>query len=174
MNCNMKKHKGTVLVAGLMILIILTIISLATMNSSTLAEKLTGNLRDKTNAFLAAESALIDAEGWLKMQVSRPEAISGCTLPPCNVWSYGIIQNIEQESATWWQANAKNFSSALYGSTALPQYFIQEEMFIPYELSPEALAKGKGYEFYKITAKGVGSTKDSKVFIESIFAVSYN
>lgn len=174
MSVTFSRQKGTILVAGLMILLILTIISIATMNSSTLAEKLSGNLRDKTNAFQSAESALIDAEEWLKQQPNRPPAIAACASPPCDVWVYGIQQNIEQNSDSWWQSNTKPFSSALYGSASLPRYIIQEEMFIPYELSPESLAKGKGYEFYKITTKGTGSTNDSKVFIESIYSVSFN
>lgn len=174
MKVAISEQKGTILVAGLMILLILTIISIATMNSSTLAEKLSGNLRDKTSAFQAAESALIDAEGWLKQQSIRPSAASSCSTPPCDVWAYGIQQDIEQKSDSWWQSNSKAFSSALYGSTSLPRYLIEEEMFIPYELSPESLSKGKGYEFYKITTKGTGNTNDSRVFIESVYSVSFN
>ncbi|MFO1259229.1 MAG: PilX N-terminal domain-containing pilus assembly protein [Gammaproteobacteria bacterium] len=168
------KQQGTVLIAGLMILLILTIMGIATMNSSTLAEKLSGNLRDKTNAFQSAESALLDAEQWLKQQPNRPSTTAACSLPPCDVWAYGIQQDLDRKSDSWWQSNAKAFSSTLYGSTSLPRYIIQEEMFIPYELSPESLSKRKGYEFYKITSKGTGSTSDSKVYIESVYSVSFN
>lgn len=167
-------QKGTILIAGLMILVILSVIGIATMNSSLLAEKLTGNLRDKSNAFQSAESALTEAEVWLRQQPSRPATITACITAPCDVWSYGVLQDIEKKDSSWWQTNAKNFSTTLFGTALLPQYIVQEEMFVPYELSPESLAKGKGYEFYKITTKGTGSTLESRVFIESIYAVSFN
>ena len=176
MSQNMFNHSqnGAVLIAGLMILIILTIMGIATMNSSLLSEKMTANFRDELIAFQGAESGLIDAENWLTSLPQRPEGISACLSPPCLLWNADIQKDLEKKSASFWTTQGKPFSGDLKGSANQPYYLISEEMFVPFEMSPEAAAKGKGYQFYKITARGTGNTKQAQVFVESIYAINYN
>ena len=46
--------------------------------------------------------------------------------------------------------------------------------FVPYDLSPSALASGRGYYFYQITARGFGTTNASVANVQSIFAAQFN
>ena len=55
-------QKGSVLFVGITLLFILTLIGTTSMRSTTQQEKMSGNLRDRTIAFQAAESALAAAE----------------------------------------------------------------------------------------------------------------
>lgn len=53
-----RRERGVALVAALAILLILTIIGVAAMRTSSLEERMAGNIQDATYAFEAAESAL--------------------------------------------------------------------------------------------------------------------
>lgn len=52
---------GTVLVASLVILLILTILGISAMGTSTLEQKMSGNIQEATHAFESAESGLNQA-----------------------------------------------------------------------------------------------------------------
>ncbi|MCX7100437.1 MAG: PilX N-terminal domain-containing pilus assembly protein, partial [Methylobacter sp.] len=54
-------QSGAVLIISLIMLLLLTLIGTTAMQTSTLEEKMAGNLRDRDIAFQAAESALRDA-----------------------------------------------------------------------------------------------------------------
>ena len=52
------KQRGAVLVVGLLLLLILTIVSVTSMQMNSSQETMAGNLRDHNLAFQAAESGL--------------------------------------------------------------------------------------------------------------------
>ena len=52
------KQQGAALVVSLIILVVLTIIGITAMRTSTLEERMSGNMQDTLKAFSAAESAL--------------------------------------------------------------------------------------------------------------------
>lgn len=53
-----RRQRGVALVTSLVILLILTIIGIAAMRTSSLEERMAGNVQDTTYAFQAAESGL--------------------------------------------------------------------------------------------------------------------
>jgi type IV pilus assembly protein PilX len=55
-------QSGAVLIVSLIMLLLLTLIGASSMQTTSLEEKMAGNLRDRNLAFQAAESALRDAE----------------------------------------------------------------------------------------------------------------
>ncbi len=175
----MKKHeiknqRGVVLITGLIFLLVLTIIGISTMGNSALTERMTQNFRDTSNAFVAAEAALADGESWLKLQTNPSVTVSTCSTPPCKVWSYNASTNFVGLADSWWQTQAIPFSTSLYGVAAQPVYVMEEYSFVPYELSPDAISKGRGYYYYRVTARGTGATSTSRAFIQSMYATQYN
>jgi type II secretory pathway pseudopilin PulG len=59
MNCVRRaRESGVALVMALVILAILTILGISAMSTSTLQEKMAGNVQEQTKSFLAAESAM--------------------------------------------------------------------------------------------------------------------
>jgi len=56
------QQSGAVLIISLIMLLLLTLIGASSMQTTSLEEKMAGNLRDRNLAFQAAESALRDAE----------------------------------------------------------------------------------------------------------------
>ncbi len=176
MHLHNKSHpeQGMVLIVGLIFLMILTLIGVSAMNSTALSEKLTQNLRDTTAAFEAAEASMGDGEAWLQAQVVAPNAVTNCTSAPCTVWQADTLGNIYQQSNSWWQTQARTFSSTLYGVAVQPQYIIEFQRFVPYELSPGTLGKGQGYYYYRVNARGTGATSNAQVNLQSIYVTQYN
>lgn len=166
-------QKGTILVVGMLLLVILTIVGIAALNSTMISEKLTQNLRDTTAAFGAAESALGAGELWLQNQTSVPTAVTTCNTPPCAVWAFGQLGNVYQQGSSWWSSQGTTYPGTINTVAAQPQYVIEQYSFIPAELSPDALSAGRGYYYYRITAQGVGITTNSVAYVQSIYAIEF-
>lgn len=66
---NVKKQKGVVLLVCLVMLLLLTVIGLASMSASTLQERMAGGARDYNLAFQAAEASLRVGEAYVRQQV---------------------------------------------------------------------------------------------------------
>jgi len=167
-------QQGMALVIGMIFIVVLTLIGVAAVNSTILSEKMTHNMHDLTVAFDSAESALTDGEQWLQSAANAPTPISTCDSPPCDVWDIDTAGTVHQNSAAWWQAHAKLFSANLGGVYAQPRYVIEQYSFVPYDLSPETLSKGLGYYYYRITARGIGSTNNAFAVLESMYALQFN
>lgn len=168
-----KNQAGAVLVMGLIILSVLVMIGVTAVNFTSLGEKLTGNQRNQELALQAAESALTDAEQFLKGQTSVIEAVNSCASPPCDVFTLGTYTNLHLKNASWWQTNAQLFSGTLDEVQSQPYSFVEQFSFIPYELDPDARAKGEGYYYYQITSRGTGGNDNAVRMIQSIYTVQY-
>lgn len=168
------KQQGVILITGLILLMVITLIGITSMHSVVLSEKMTANMRDTEVSFQATESALSDGEQWLMQQTAKPAGVSACTSAPCEVWENDVLANIWISSDSWWQTNARPFSSTIYGVSTQPYFIIEEFGFFPYELSPDARAKGLGYHYYRVTARGNGQTNTTRTIIESIYATQFN
>jgi type IV pilus assembly protein PilX len=169
-----KSEKGVILITGLILLLIVTLIGITSMQSVILSEKMTSNMRDTSIAFQATESALSDGERWIKSQAAKPDAVKSCSASPCPVWQDSTLSNIYKNSPSWWKNNARSYSTSIYGIHTQPYFIIQEYGFVPYELSPDARAKGAGYHYYRVTARGTGEVDTTKTMIESIYATQFN
>lgn len=167
-------QRGMVLITGLVFLIVLTLIATSIMDSSVFAEKMTYNSRDTTSAFEAAESALGDGELWIQNQITAPKPVTACSTPPCLVWNYDALGNFYSQSGSWWQSQGRAFSTTLSGVATQPRYIIEYYSYVPYELSPEATSQGKGYYFYRVTARGNGISNNAYAVVQSIYSTQYN
>lgn len=159
-------HKGAVLIMGMLFLLVLTILGATTMNSSSVQEKMTQNLRDSSLALNAAEAAIGEGEKWLAAQTAPPTPVTTCTQNPCTVWALGLggqtIQNTEQ----WWGTYGRPLSTNDFkGVYSQPRYLIEE-----YSASATALG---AYNCYRINARGVGATADAVVNLESIYCIQF-
>jgi type IV pilus assembly protein PilX len=168
-------QQGMALVMAIVFLLILTVLGIAAMNSSVFSEKMTQNMKDMTGAFQAAESALGDGEKWLGNSTSVPLPVSTCTSPPCSVWTLNSLgSTLSQQTTTWWQSNAQAYSASIPNAAIQPMYIIELFNFVPYDLSPNSLATGKGYYYYRVTARGIGSTPNAVANVQSIYATKFN
>lgn len=168
------QHQGMVLVIGIFFLLILTMIGLTAMNGTALTEKMTQNLRDVSTAFQAGEAALNDGEKWLNAQTGVPSAVNACATPPCRIWVSGTIGEAYQKTNAWWTTNGTVFSGTFAGVPAQPRYIIEQYSFTPYDLSPDALSTGRGYYYYRVSARGTGLTSDTMTNVQSFYCARFN
>jgi len=160
---------------------VLTMLGISGMESTILEERMAGNMRDHSMAFQAAESALRDGENWLDLQVTLPlQSGDGST----RVWSENSMDPSQSDTTYWWDdpnisdAWWDNNADELDGFDALatePQYIIEEYHTAS---SGQSIGIGSGETnmqrvFHRITARGVGVSSTSEVFLQSTFVKPY-
>lgn len=168
---NQSNQHGMAIIMALVFLLVLTVLGITATNTTILTEKMSQNMRDMTSAFQAGESALGDGEGWLENQTAVP---STCSAAPCNVWMVNTPGSSYQQPTSWWQTNGRAFSTTIPGLAVQPRYIIEQYSFVPYDLSPNTLATGKGYFYYRVTARGIGGTTNAIANVQSIYVMRYN
>lgn len=169
------RQKGAVLIVGLIMLLLLTIIGLASIRGSELQERMAGNTRDKNLAFQAAEAGVRAGETFLA-QATLP-AFSGS----------GLYQDLNKVgsatptpsawSASQWTTNSiKLPSGTLKGLTDQPRYVIEKIIVAAAAANPgsgadiESLDKmGGSSEYYRVTSRGLGGTANAEVIIQSTY-----
>jgi len=176
----MKSHSkecGAALVTGLLILVVLTLIGMASLNMSVLDEKMAGNLKDKTLAFQAAEAALRDAEANIEGRGERPTPVgtSGSCIGACDVWKKNAseIANMVNANHSDWLAKAKPYGGTINGVHAQPRYVVEELKYGKGNGSLVRPAAGGGQFFYIITARGTGGNDAAEAVLQSIYATRF-
>lgn len=159
-------ERGTVLIAGLMLLLVLTLLGIAGMQSSVLQEKMVGNQRDRDLAFQAAEAALRDGESFL----------NNAALPLFNgsngLYGVPVAGGAERwQTLAWDGADSRPVSGADLAKVAAQPRYIVESM--PYTGPPggslEADTPVSDSAMYRVTARGVGGTPFAVVVLQSTF-----
>jgi type IV pilus assembly protein PilX len=163
------QQKGAVLIVSIIILLVLTLINVTAMQTTSLEEKMAGNMRNKNLAFQAAEAALRAGEGYL----------SSATLDPFND-SNGLYQpstGSEQrwEMVDWYTpADVRTYDEDSDGGdlndlASMPTYII-EELSVDTETSGSleagTLKEGK---LYRVTSRGMGGTANAVVMLQSVY-----
>lgn len=174
-----KKQTGAALIIAMIMLLILTILGVAVMESSVIEERMAGNFMDRNRAFQAAEIALRDAEEWIASQTSPPIAGVGV------VDSIGgVINNVDSwwldddvAAWSWWESNAIAIDSdsdtsasgvnAPEGLNELPRYVIEE-----YNAVCDTVVDVNSRDcilVYRVTAMAI-SGRNTTVMLQSLFS----
>jgi len=157
-------QKGAALIMSLVILLIMTVVGVAGMQSTVMEEKMAGSLRNRSVAFQAAESALRDAENSLTVAVlpSFDGSVNGlyeATSPP--IW-----ETIDWSTAS----NVVAYSGGtLTDVAAAPTYIIEE--LEPVLGGGGSLEAGipQQTDYYRVTARGVGGSTTAVVMLQSTY-----
>ncbi len=157
------RQQGAALAMSLIILLVMTVIGVTAMQVTVLEEKMAGNLRDRSIAFQAAESALRDAEASLTVAV----------LPSFN-GTGGLYQATtpqKWETIDWGvAANVAAYTGGTLDDVAAnPTYLIEE--FEPVLGGGGSLEAGlpQQTDFYRITSRGVGGSTNAVVMLQSVY-----
>lgn len=192
MNTSVTKQRGAVLLVSMIMLLVLTLIGVAGMQTSTFQERMAGNLQDYQLAFEAAEEALRAGEAQLSTQLYMPE--SSASAAAGQVWTREALDtNVGANwwfdstvTATWWRSKAMPLASyaSLVSSSDSP-YVAEQPRYIVEEMGDsrlgEDLSRGTGYvekdsdlKFHRITTRGVGGRDSTVVMLQSTYAKRYN
>jgi type IV pilus assembly protein PilX len=128
----LKKQTGAILVVSLIMLLVMTLMGLSGMQTTSLQEKMSSNMRDQNIAFQAAESVLRDAEADI-VSSGRVSGLTGmtndCSSGLCYGGQNGIsVDNILDDTNVY-MANAVPYGThsanpAITGISAQPKYLI--------------------------------------------------
>ena len=168
-NRNLYKQKGVALITTLFLLLLMIIIGMAGMRTTTLEEKMSANLRDKTVAFQAAESALKEAEaildGVIQLSDFNDSGING-------YYSSTNDQDSPWETIDWNDEAIVIEGLAITETTDAPRYIIEHFT----EISSEGNSLNMGnygsnvgagdFEIFRITAMGIGASSTSRVMVQ--------
>ncbi|RMH85491.1 hypothetical protein EA796_08255 [Pseudomonas sp. AOB-7] len=165
----MKRQRGVVLLVCLVMVLILTVIGLASMSGSTLQERMVGGTRDYNTAFQAAEAALRSGEAYVRQQVEAsadPASLflvaSACPVLTAEQWA--APDNLRRQPATP-TCTVSNF----YGDAASGTTFICE--------TDGSISEDRAFDclsrtfLFNVEARGYGSG-DAEVHLRSTVAIA--
>jgi type IV pilus assembly protein PilX len=172
----LKKERGSALIFALAMLLILTLLGITAVSTSTLQQKMAGDMRDQHVAQQTGDSILRDGQGWLYNMVSKPSPIC----PPSaaeRIWdgtgvcSAGTeLPDVATQTDSWWSGSGYLATLAYNFASQEPRYVLEQIEAVP---DSPGLAPGqpKKYRFYyQITGWSVGSSNFARGLFQSVFA----
>jgi len=171
-NCHlMSPHRqaGAVLIVSLLMLLIMTLLGITAMNSTTLEEKMAGNMRDRNTAMQASEAALKAAEAALDALTNKPNEVTSCHAASC-AWVRGSVPDLANQSASWWASNGVEYGSAgvvdIAGVATDPRVVVEVQADLP-DTFDDGQGTSTGVKFYRVTARATGATDDAQVILQT-------
>jgi len=174
------KQQGAALAVSLIMLLVLTLLGIAGMQSTIMEEKMAGNMRDKAIAFQASESGLINGERHSQGSLSLISPfLANCTGGLCLPSSTAIPVWNDTTKVNW----ATSTNTFVYGGivaatnlglvSAQPQYIV-ELLPEPPKTSGQSLGLGKGtplstVEVFRVTSRGIGGSTNAPVMVQSVY-----
>jgi type IV pilus assembly protein PilX len=177
---NAQSQTGIALVTAMLILVMLTLLSVAMFRGFGLQAKIAGNVREKERAFHAAENALQYAEEWL---IAGKRGMGGACTSGSSIASVADFRvctaalTTESDPSTWIGASSYTPSAMIIqsgGGTAVDgnknadiNYSASPQLYIHYLGSPTTPAN-KCIIFYSVTAAGYGGVSQTTAVVQSI------
>lgn len=165
-------QQGAVLVVGLIMLLLIAMIGLASVRGTNMQEIMAGNMRDRNLAFQTAESGLRIGEA--QVDSLNPASFAGSGLwRDLNIEKAGNPSPVHEWDAEQWETEGNAIESSLPELPVSPRYII-ESVFVP----PKAIAEASGscvevdcvapkFDFYRVSSRGTGATGTSEVVLQS-------
>lgn len=165
-----RREEGTILIVCLLILLVMTIIGVTSMQTTSLEERMAGNLRDRDLALQSAESALRDAEAWIETIVTIG-AFNG------TAGLYGI--DGDADLTTWSDSDSilypQTHGGSVPGVVEQPRYVIQYVGKIKGTQGARNIGgygsykPGKDVTAFEVTARGVGANSNSVAEVRTVY-----
>lgn len=172
---NIQSQRGAVLIIGLIMLLLLTMIGLASIRGSDLQERMAGNMRERNIAFQSAEAGLRTGEDFLMFNAA---AFTGGTV---GLWpDLNKVGAIRSRPASWtsvdWEANSIQLPDDTIDFVGeQPRYTIERVIATSVAASQggaidhESVEKTADAEYYRVTSLGSGGNTDTEVILQSTF-----
>lgn len=188
-------QQGATLAIVLIFLVLVTLVGVTAMTTTTLEERMAGNLKDRNLAFQAAEAALRDAKldisgGTVATATPRSPMISGATgfgnaantFPSCSAATSGATVGLCLPSSLSYPASALNSTwvqgqsfmatpSVRYGTYTGAPDLANVAMQPRYLIEAVQVCEGGGKcpsWMYRITARGYGARTESHVTLQEV------
>jgi len=160
--CKCGQEKGSVLIVSLVMLLLLSLIGVAGIQTTVMQDRMAANLLDKELAFQAAEAALREGEESLEsgVPISFPDSAG--------------LYRIGADNRPDWPADLSDtgggvtaYGGSFPGVSAQPRYYIEQIDTIP---APGCdLSSYCEPVYYRITAAGVGGSDNATAVITTVY-----
>lgn len=173
-----RRQSGAVLPMGLVMVLLMTVIAMASIRGSGLQETMAGNMRERNIAFQTAEAGLRAGENFVEENVL--DVLSVGTVP-------GYFSDLSADAARdpvslWteedWAGDAVEVDFDLPDVAEQPRYLVER-----LEVSPQQIARMLGHEasvgggngslpepqFYRVSSRGLDRTGMSETVLQSLF-----
>ncbi len=158
-----ERGAALVIIISMVMLLSMALIGIMGMQTTTLQERMAGNMRDRDIAFQSAEAALREAEFFLQSAVLPPfENADGLYQPDRTLW---------HDPAVWSSStHSIEYEGEIGGVAALPRYIIEE---LPPVAEPlGSLAADEPIPdagLYRVTSRALGGTDRAVVILQSVY-----
>jgi type IV pilus assembly protein PilX len=164
------QQKGAALVVALLMLLVMTVLGIASMGVTRMEERMAGNARDMDLAFQGAEAGLRDSEERIRLMTTRPNT---CSTAPCAIWQQNQWTiDLRDQLLSWWQTNATEYGTAgareVVDTTRDPLILTEDLGFVPDSLTV-GHGPPEGRSFYKITSNSSGASDTANAVLESTY-----
>jgi type IV pilus assembly protein PilX len=171
------RQRGTALIVSLVFLLLLTLLGITAVSTSTLQEKMAGNMKNQNVALQATEAALRDGELRLRTLSDASIAAIGQQPTPDNaVGSIYATNTVDASNEAWWQANSTPYAND--GVTQItqaaqdPRSIIEKLSTVNYDVNaPTTYTPQPGMVYYRVWARGVGGTTTAQATLQSTFKI---
>lgn len=177
---NQHNQHGAVLITGLIFMVVLTLLAVASMRNTGLEEKMAANAQNQNMAFQAAEAAL--REGLSQVYSGTITSTSGFTPGCTTVAPKGLCMPSTTGTPIWeqkpWGTALPAITVAPFSGTPLqnvanpPQYIIELLPSVPCTgcsiVTGRAPEAGKSTAF-RVTARGWGQTLEAQATVQATF-----
>jgi type IV pilus assembly protein PilX len=153
-----RRQKGAALILALIFLLLMTLLSTSSMRTSTMQERMAGNMRDWNLGFQSAEAALRQAEEYLMVNDVFPDFDDT-----------GGLYQINSSARPVWVGDAPSdgggyiaYPTDVPGVSQRPKYYIERLSSIrPAGSNTETGTAVEEIYYFRITAVGYGGAVDS-------------
>jgi type IV pilus assembly protein PilX len=152
-----KRESGAALILALIFLLVMTVLGTSSMRTSSMQERMAGNMRDGNLGFQSAETGLRAAESFL---------LNAATLPEFN--NAGGYYTVNSPDRPVWTGDVTGdgngyvaYEGNVEGVAERPKYYIERLSSIrPAGADTETGAPVEEVFFFRITAVGYGAAAD--------------
>lgn len=169
---NRGRQSGAALIVSLIFLLLMTLLSTSTMRSATMQERMAGNTRDYNLGFQSAESALREAEAYLRATAALPDFD--------DTGGHYVVNSPNRPNWSAYPPSNGNgyidYSTNVDGTARRPRYYIERLTTVrPAGTSTETGVAADEIFFFRVTAVGYGGAVDTggnpltSVVLSSVF-----
>lgn len=156
-NLARKGESGAALIVALIFLLLMTLLSTSSVRTSTMQERMAGNMRDWNLGFQSAEAGLREAERWLLDTNALPEfndadGLYQLNSPDRPVWVGGATSD---------GGGYRTYQAGIPGPAWQPRYYIEKLSSVrPAGSNTETGTPVEEFFYFRITAVGYGAAME--------------
>ncbi len=157
-------QRGSVLIVGLIMLIIITVLGMAAIRTSTQQERMAGFLRDKNDAFQTSEIGLRGGESYVEKRQDESGngwidiSLGGSAVPPGELSLRGNSYWDAPENYLELNKVGDTSFSQVFGGIDLPRFIREKHPNISNSLEAGIV---KEIEVFRVSSRGVGRGDES-------------